>query len=148
MATSFKAESLKSGSSGFQHGAEDKMLLREIDPVEERRVVRKMDYCLIPIMTLFYLLSFLVRAINMIKANRASKLTDANRTERILVCAYSSFAMRATSLTSILPGNAKVAGLQADLGLTDHQYQICVTILYVYVYVLYLGSLTALITVI
>lgn len=30
-------------------------------------------------------------------------------------------------------GNARVAGLQADLGLTDHQYQICVTVLYVYV---------------
>ncbi|KAF9026961.1 MFS general substrate transporter [Hymenopellis radicata] len=28
-------------------------------------------------------------------------------------------------------GNARIAGLQADLGLTDHQYQICVTVLFV-----------------
>lgn len=30
-------------------------------------------------------------------------------------------------------GNARVAGLQKDLGLTDTQYQICVTVLFVYV---------------
>jgi hypothetical protein len=30
-------------------------------------------------------------------------------------------------------GNARVAGLEKDLHMTDHQYQICVTILYVYV---------------
>ncbi|KAF9439770.1 hypothetical protein P691DRAFT_627856, partial [Macrolepiota fuliginosa MF-IS2] len=28
-------------------------------------------------------------------------------------------------------GNAHVAGLQKGLGLTDHQYQVCITILYV-----------------
>lgn len=28
-------------------------------------------------------------------------------------------------------GNARVAGLQVDLGLTDTQYQICVTVLFV-----------------
>lgn len=60
MAASLKVESIASASSGLQHG-EEKALLPEIDPAEERRVVRKMDYCLIPIMTLFYLLSFLVR---------------------------------------------------------------------------------------
>ena len=32
-----------------------------------------------------------------------------------------------------LAGNARVAGLQKQLGLTDHQYQICVTVLFVYV---------------
>ena len=30
-------------------------------------------------------------------------------------------------------GNARVAGLQKDLKLTDNQYQICITVLYVYV---------------
>ncbi|EJD00760.1 MFS general substrate transporter [Fomitiporia mediterranea MF3/22] len=66
--------------------------LLKIDPAEERRIVRKLDFCLIPLMTMFYLLSFLDRA-NI--------------------------------------GNARVAGLQKDLKLTDHQYQICVTVLYV-----------------
>ena len=35
--------------------------LLKIDPAEERRIVRRLDYCLIPLMTMFDLLSFLVR---------------------------------------------------------------------------------------
>jgi len=58
----------------------------------ERQAVRKLDYTVLPIMTMFYLLSFLDRA-NI--------------------------------------GNARVAGLQKDLHMTDKQYQICVTVLYV-----------------
>ncbi|KAF8817606.1 MFS general substrate transporter [Phlegmacium glaucopus] len=58
----------------------------------ERQAVRMLDYTILPVMTMFYLLSFLDRA-NI--------------------------------------GNARVAGLQKDLHLTDKQYQICVTVLYV-----------------
>ncbi|KAF9564921.1 MFS general substrate transporter [Agrocybe pediades] len=58
----------------------------------ERKAVRKLDWTILPILTMFYLLSFLDRA-NI--------------------------------------GNARVAGLQKHLHLTDHQYQICVTVLYV-----------------
>jgi MFS family permease len=58
----------------------------------ERQAVRKLDYTILPIMTIFYFLSFLDRS-NI--------------------------------------GNARVAGLQKDLNLTDTQYQICVTVLYV-----------------
>ncbi|KXN92712.1 hypothetical protein AN958_06990 [Leucoagaricus sp. SymC.cos] len=57
----------------------------------EKRAVRKLDYTIVPVMTMFYLLSFLDRA-NI--------------------------------------GNARVAGLQKGLGLTDTQYQIAVTTLY------------------
>ncbi|KAL5488440.1 hypothetical protein ACEPAI_6558 [Sanghuangporus weigelae] len=78
--------SLVEESEGHENG------LLEFDRTEERRIVRKLDFCLIPLMTMFYLLSFLDRA-NI--------------------------------------GNARVAGLQSDLGLTDHQYQVCVTVLYV-----------------
>ncbi|KAF9025133.1 MFS general substrate transporter [Hymenopellis radicata] len=66
--------------------------LSEKERLRERKAVRKLDYAVLPIMTMFYLLSFLDRA-NI--------------------------------------GNARVAGLQKDLGLTDHQYQICVTVLFV-----------------
>ncbi|THV07792.1 MFS general substrate transporter [Dendrothele bispora CBS 962.96] len=59
---------------------------------EARRAVRKLDYAILPAMTMFYLLSFLDRA-NI--------------------------------------GNARVAGLQRDLHMSDHQYSIVVTILYV-----------------
>ncbi|KAF9480332.1 MFS general substrate transporter [Pholiota conissans] len=62
------------------------------DTEEERKAVRKMDYTLLPVMAMFYLLSFLDRS-NI--------------------------------------GNARVAGLQKDLHMTDRQYQICITVLYV-----------------
>ncbi|CAL1707482.1 unnamed protein product [Somion occarium] len=62
------------------------------DPLEEKRAVRMLDYTVLPLMTMFYLLSFLDRA-NI--------------------------------------GNARVAGLQKGLGLTDHQYQIAVTVTFV-----------------
>ncbi|CAL1713318.1 unnamed protein product [Somion occarium] len=67
----------------------------EADPVDElaeKRAVRKLDCTVLPLMTMFYLLSFLDRA-NI--------------------------------------GNARVAGLQADLHLTDHQYQVAVTVTFV-----------------
>ncbi|KAF8159942.1 MFS general substrate transporter [Crassisporium funariophilum] len=63
-----------------------------VDIELERQAVRKLDYTILPVMTMFYLLSFLDRA-NI--------------------------------------GNARVAGLQKDLNLSDHQYQICVTVLFV-----------------
>ncbi|KAL5513597.1 hypothetical protein ACEPAH_3996 [Sanghuangporus vaninii] len=66
--------------------------LPEIDTEDERRVVRKLDICLIPLMAMFYLLSFLDRG-NI--------------------------------------GNARVAGLQKDLGISEKQYQICLTITYI-----------------
>ncbi|KAK7056857.1 hypothetical protein VNI00_002574 [Paramarasmius palmivorus] len=62
------------------------------NPAAERRAVRRMDFAILPIMTMYYLLSFLDRA-NI--------------------------------------GNARVAGLQKALHMTDHQYQIAVTVLYV-----------------
>lgn len=35
--------------------------LLQYDAAEERKIVRKLDFSLIPLMTMFYLLSFLVR---------------------------------------------------------------------------------------
>ncbi|KAF9025120.1 major facilitator superfamily domain-containing protein [Rhodocollybia butyracea] len=58
----------------------------------ERQAVKRMDIVILPMITMFYLLSFLDRS-NI--------------------------------------GNARVAGLQKDLGMTDSQYSICITILYV-----------------
>ncbi|KAF9477434.1 MFS general substrate transporter [Pholiota conissans] len=59
---------------------------------EIKRAVRKLDLTVIPVMTLFYFLSFLDRA-NI--------------------------------------GNARVAGLQKDLHMSDHQYSIAVTVTYI-----------------
>ena len=60
MSAPLKAESQNSSSVDLHDSTNDKPLVGEIDPTEERRVVRKMDYYLIPMMTMFYLLSFLV----------------------------------------------------------------------------------------
>ncbi|THU80545.1 MFS general substrate transporter [Dendrothele bispora CBS 962.96] len=59
---------------------------------ETRKAVRKIDMMILPVMTAFYLLSFLDRA-NI--------------------------------------GNARVAGLQRDLGMSDHQYSVAVTVLFI-----------------
>ncbi|KAJ3568326.1 hypothetical protein NP233_g5782 [Leucocoprinus birnbaumii] len=63
-----------------------------INPELESRVVRKLDRRILPILTVFFFLSYLDR-------------------------------------TNI--GNARVAGLEHDLGLTDRQYKIALTTLYV-----------------
>lgn len=63
----------------------------QVDVAAERRAVRKLDLTLLPIITMFYFLSFLDRS-NI--------------------------------------GNAKVAGLEKSLKLTNYQYEICVTALY------------------
>ncbi|KIM38324.1 hypothetical protein M413DRAFT_30170 [Hebeloma cylindrosporum] len=63
-----------------------------IDEDLEKKAVRRVDYTVLPVMSMFYLLSFLDRG-NI--------------------------------------GNARVAGLQQDLKMTDAQYQICLTVLFV-----------------
>ncbi|KIM42076.1 hypothetical protein M413DRAFT_410689 [Hebeloma cylindrosporum] len=70
----------------------DKDTVEEIDDAKVRAAVRKLDWTILPIMTMFYFLSFLDRS-NI--------------------------------------GNARVAGLQKSLHLTDYQYQVCVTVTYV-----------------
>lgn len=81
-----KGDPEASGSEAEKH------ILDTVDKAEIRRAIRKMDLTILPIMTMFYLLSFLDRA-NI--------------------------------------GNARVAGLQKGLKMTDHQYQICITVTYV-----------------
>ncbi|KDR77102.1 hypothetical protein GALMADRAFT_428725 [Galerina marginata CBS 339.88] len=79
-------------SSLHKSDLEEKNILDTVDDATVRRAVRKLDLTILPIMTMFYLLSFLDRA-NI--------------------------------------GNARVAGLQKGLHMTDRQYQIAVTTTYV-----------------
>ena len=59
------SESTKSAhSTGDQYvddNEKELVPLAGIDPEDERKAVRRLDYSLLPIMTMFYLLSFLVR---------------------------------------------------------------------------------------
>ena len=57
-----KVESLKSVSSMEEKGVSSASA--PVDPIAERRAVRKLDWCLIPIMAVFYLMSFLVRLLS------------------------------------------------------------------------------------
>ncbi|KAF9000861.1 major facilitator superfamily domain-containing protein [Cyathus striatus] len=63
-----------------------------VDPAFEKRVWRKLDWSILPVVAIFYLLSFLDR----------------------------------TNL-----GNARVAGLQKDLKMTNHDYSVALTVTYV-----------------
>ncbi|KAF5332971.1 hypothetical protein D9757_015228 [Collybiopsis confluens] len=83
----------------YEHSSDhdrDSSKFANLDPVElrilEKKAVRRLDIVILPMISMFYFLSFLDRS-NI--------------------------------------GNARVAGLQKALGMTDHQYQICITILYV-----------------
>ncbi|KAJ3522504.1 hypothetical protein NMY22_g11860 [Coprinellus aureogranulatus] len=81
----------------------------------EKSARLKLDLTVLPIMTIFYLLSFMVSP--------------------ILLCpiegVYSEGIARRAFQDRANIGNARVAGLQAALSMTDAQYQICVTILFV-----------------
>ncbi|KAH9476723.1 putative transporter [Psilocybe cubensis] len=79
-------------SSSVHKSDLEKDSFNEVDHAKIRSAVRKLDWTILPMMTMFYLLSFLDRA-NI--------------------------------------GNARVAGLQKGLKMTDRQYQICVTVTYV-----------------
>ncbi|KAL0571337.1 hypothetical protein V5O48_010619 [Marasmius crinis-equi] len=87
MSSKESREEVASESSDLQ-----KLEVTTTDEQAEKRAVRRLDFAILPIMTMYYLLSFLDRA-NI--------------------------------------GNARVAGLQKALHMTDHQYQVCVTVLYV-----------------
>ncbi|KAJ8588263.1 MFS general substrate transporter [Rhizopogon salebrosus TDB-379] len=67
-------------------------IVEEPDPAERARILRKIDWCILPFVTLFYLLSFLDR-------------------------------------TNI--GNAKIAGMSTDLGLTGFRYNIAAAVLFI-----------------
>ncbi|PAV17565.1 MFS general substrate transporter [Pyrrhoderma noxium] len=79
-------------SEGLYFTSTDDKVNEQRSYIKESKVVRKIDARLIPVISVFYLLSFL---------------------DRVNI------------------GNARVAGLQKDLKLTDNQYQICITVLYV-----------------
>jgi hypothetical protein len=77
---------------------------------EEQRLLRKLDLRLIPIIMLVYLVSFL----------------DRGEYSLLVQC-----MTHCLTCSTVNIGNAKLYGLEADLGLQGSQYQICVSILFV-----------------
>ncbi|PPQ89888.1 hypothetical protein CVT25_004810 [Psilocybe cyanescens] len=88
--TSGDPEKLNDTSSSVSSASP--VTLRDVDPVLEKRIWRKLDLYILPVVTMFYLLSFLDRS-NI--------------------------------------GNARVAGLQPNLKMTNKQYSIALTVTYV-----------------
>lgn len=76
----------------------------------EARLIRKMDLYILPIVVLLYLFSFLDRG--------------------VLAVRYTSTITLTCGLTVNI-GNARLYGLEEDLGLTGNQYQVAVSILFV-----------------
>jgi hypothetical protein len=81
-----------------------------IDTVAAKKLTRKLDLWLIPIIMLLYLFAFLDRG----------------------ACSQPINPRFEPALTGIVNiGNAKLYGLEEDLGLKGNQYQVCVSILFV-----------------
>ena len=102
-----------------------------VDSIPEKRAVRKLDLTILPVMTLFYLLSFLVSSKIYLPTSYLCSSPVGQSQHRYVLCS----AGVETKLTvgARLLGNARVAGLQAGLHLTDHQFQVAVTVTFVYV---------------
>lgn len=81
------------------------------DPALERIVWRKMDKWVLPIVSMFYFLSFLV---------------STTAPQHVPHYSISNLIQDRTNL-----GAARIAGLQSDLKMTDKQYSIALTVTYV-----------------
>lgn len=84
----------------------------EINHAAEQRLVRKLDWNIIPIVMLLYLFSFLDRQV-------------INRCER------AENALRKLMMRRVNVGNARLYGMEEDLGLVGNQYQTAVSLLFV-----------------
>jgi hypothetical protein len=75
----------------------------------ERKLIRKLDLQLIPVIVLLYLFSFLDRGMS----------------------PHSCVELKTKRGTTVNIGNARLYGIEEDLGLKKNQYQVCVSILFV-----------------
>ncbi|MBE3045644.1 hypothetical protein IMZ48_24480 [Candidatus Bathyarchaeota archaeon] len=83
---------------------------------EERRMVRKCDWRILPVVSALYVMSFLNRV---------------NIGELVPSLSHCHVEKRPVADQSYLKGNARIFHLERDLGLTGNQYQICVSVLFV-----------------
>jgi len=104
-----------------------------LDKAEIRRAIRKMDLTILPVMTMFYLLSFLVNLSPLSAGNVTRMHTHFLRLPGPCQHWYVNSTSVVPSFAHEIAGNARVAGLQRGLRMTDHQYQICITVTYVLV---------------
>lgn len=75
---------------------------------ETRRILRKIDWHLLPVLAVLYLLAFLDRENTPSLLSIHTRVSDSQKGSNI--------------------GNAKVAGMNTDLGLTGQQYNLALTV--------------------
>lgn len=81
-------------------------------PEEERRMVRKCDWRILPIVSALYVMSFLNRV----------------NIGKVLEAVFILFKLEANTVWFL--GNARLFNLEKDLGLSGNDYQICVSVLF------------------
>ena len=102
---------MKDRSSIAESGSGE-TLSDSVDPVLEKTIWRKLDFYILPVVAMFYFLSFLVRVGRcfLFRMNSDGRCDYQDRSNI---------------------GNARVAGLQQDLKMTNYQYSIALTITYI-----------------
>ncbi|KAG1751365.1 MFS general substrate transporter [Suillus paluster] len=100
--------SLRKGSFETNFHIEAKQIVEEFNPGERARILRKLDWHLLPFVSLLYMLSFLDR-------------TNVGKLGRVPHPVFSSPSL----------GNAKVAGMSQDLHLTGFRYNIAAAVFFI-----------------
>jgi hypothetical protein len=95
-------------ASGLTH--EELAFVRDFPEDKKKKVLWKVDVRLVPFLTLLYLFAYIDRA-------NIGKYLTHSLWRCVLMC--------------VGTGNAKIEGLVEDLGMTDDQYRICLSIFYV-----------------
>ena len=89
----------------------NEVTMRSFAHLDEKKILRKMDIRLLPMLTFLYLLSYLDR-------------------ESIRHPARQHNTIKLTSFQGGNIGNAKIEGLQEDLNMTGDQYNWCLTVFF------------------
>ncbi|KAK4939433.1 hypothetical protein LTR28_009368, partial [Elasticomyces elasticus] len=101
----------------------------ELDPRAEKRLVRKLDLHIIPVVMLLYLLSFLDRSASY--ENRKKKYLDSGADYRLESTSAMPRQTSSAAHSIVLKSNPSLYGLRSDLSLTPTQYQTAVSVLFV-----------------
>lgn len=119
----------KSGIETVLH-IEEKQIVEELNPGERARILRKLDWHLLPFVSLLYMLSFLWVCRTLALSSVASYFMLPSGTGPMLVsggmCTHTFY-----SPPLPLAGNAKVAGMSKDLNLIGLRYNIAAAVFFV-----------------
>lgn len=94
----------------MKHDTSDDIGSESLSPIVEKSIWHKLDCYILPVVSIFYFLSFLVRTISFLSETMWVLLWWQDRSNI---------------------GNARIAGLQTDLKISNFQYSVALTVTYV-----------------